>query len=955
MSWAGNFIYEACLPVHIEVERDSFTADTSWIVGAFFLGLFLGGGITVCCVPPLLRSWEKKKRQDEEELLKEEAGFGGVSKHTTRSGHITLALAGTESYTISENRQDTSPPELNPVLTRGMADVLVKPTMGSSEAEMTDQDLQCVIEMEKDFDKDKDFMYQKILKMKLKKLKDKGRITNPYMDSIMQKVVSDMRDGRRVLEDDKKEAEDELRNKHSKDTGTLETELENLESKNRIKLHNLRKEEQENMRQDLLKSSGLTEAEVDALMEKLMQELSEAERIAAIDQARQARNLEERLAKRRHIVELRNLQQQKQEEEIGVQSDGFQKPVNRLIENGQYSENQKKELLDTYDNDLQKIHNQHKKDFNRHQAELAQKLRTRRLKHMQELAEKQAKEKAQFMYTAEKGTDTADFIQGYHQLVQQQTLESEELQTDLDNAEVQDLDKLKMQYDAERARKIEERKNTLVETLESSAHLNVNEAQNILKLHKQEMAAFQMRRKEDQQRIEAKLREKWEQKSKQLKKDEENVMIEQMTLTEQQQTTVKKVLASNMDLTEEAKDKILKEHERNMNALNNQLQQSRLRQQKSLEHKLSQRRARIEELKQKHELLNRSKSDAKQKDTAKLQQQLAVQIEEEEKRLQKEKQTALNQLHQRLSAETEEALKQQEKELGILIGRLQVGHAHRQAVLEKQDLMLQQLQSQLEKKLETGDGMSQTWADQIIQQHYNQVEHLNAQIQYNRERQENVLQEKIQIKKYTKEKEVENQLKQEAQADFASQRRRGAGIASAVLNDMLLEQRHQNAMSEMEHEMKIELDRSKNELYTQLQHDLEQELQEQKKNFLEQLAAASNISKNELNEVVTAAVSGTGGNDKTAKKLAKELQAGIERAKTSLGMEDSDEEVTAQGHQRPRSAYTHGNEMGDMQTPQDFSQHTGTAKKKRSLRSKKAFVAPAEMMGGNAYGSDDDF
>lgn len=36
------------------------------------------------------------------------------------------------------------------------------------------------------------------------------------------------------------------------------------------------------------------------------------------------------------------------------------------------------------------------------------------------------------------------YQQGYHQLVQQQTLESEELQTDLDNAEVQDLDKLKM-------------------------------------------------------------------------------------------------------------------------------------------------------------------------------------------------------------------------------------------------------------------------------------------------------------------------------------------------------------------------------------------------------------------------------------------------------------------------------------------------------------------------------
>lgn len=49
--------------------------------------------------------------------------------------------------------------------------------------------------------------------------------------------------------------------------------------------------------------------------------------------------------------------------------------------------------------------------------------------------------------------------------------------------------------------------------------------------------------------------------------------------------------------------------------------------------------------------------------------------------------------------------------------------------------------------------------------------------------------------------------------------------ASAILNEMLLEQRHKTAMADVEHEMKIELDRSKNELYTQLQHDLEQELQ----------------------------------------------------------------------------------------------------------------------------------
>lgn len=71
--------------------------------------------------------------------------------------------------------------------------------------------------------------------------------------------------------------------------------------------------------------------------------------------------MEERLAKRRRIVELRNLQQQKQEEEIGVHCDGFQIPTNRLIESGHYSEKQKKELLGTYESDLQKIHHQHQK------------------------------------------------------------------------------------------------------------------------------------------------------------------------------------------------------------------------------------------------------------------------------------------------------------------------------------------------------------------------------------------------------------------------------------------------------------------------------------------------------------------------------------------------------------------------------------------------------------------
>ena len=57
------------------------------------------------------------------------------------------------------------------------------------------------------------------------------------------------------------------------------------------------------------------------------------------------------------------------------------------------------------------------------------------------------------------------------------------------------------------------------------------------------------------------------------------------------------------------------------------------------------------------------------------------------------------------------------------------------------------LQDQLENKVSSGR-LSVTTADQIIQQHYNQVEHLNNTIQRDREHQEQIINERIQAKRF---------------------------------------------------------------------------------------------------------------------------------------------------------------------------------------------------------------
>lgn len=59
-------------------------------------------------------------------------------------------------------------------------------------------------------------------------------------------------------------------------------------------------------------------------------------------------------------------------------------------------------------------------------------------------------------------------------------------------------------------------------------------------------------------------------------------------------------------------------------------------------------------------------------------------------------------------------------------------------------------QDQLEQRLSTG-AVQVSGADQIIMQHYNQVEHLNNQLQSSRENQEYMIKEKLQAKKLQRE------------------------------------------------------------------------------------------------------------------------------------------------------------------------------------------------------------
>ncbi|RUS90474.1 hypothetical protein EGW08_001742 [Elysia chlorotica] len=194
---------------------------------------------------------------------------------------------------------------------------------------------------------------------------------------------------------------------------------------------------------------------------------------------------------------------------------------------------------------------------------------------------------------------------------------------------------------------------------------------------------------------------------------------------------------------------------------------------------------------------------------------------------------------------------------------------------------------------------------QIIQEHYNHVSHLNNQMQKRRAMQQKAIMEKLQFKRNELEEQIETQLERDAQAEYTDRQKRGAGYASLALMQTFLEQKHAKAMLDLESDMLAELEKAKSDLNMQLEQDLSQELESKSQDFLQQLAAVSKLSKDELSEAVSSATSGR-PDSKATRKLARDLHDGVGRARSSLSMDYAERDQNQQGYERPYSGRTAG-------------------------------------------------
>ncbi|XP_062614600.1 trichohyalin-like [Saccostrea cucullata] len=966
MASSGNYFpyspSDVCVPAVVNLVQDQFSLDSSWMAGAFFLGLFLGALLTAICVPFCLKDLEKKKRQEDEEAMLKELEKNQTTTHIVKAKYTGDKIKGRGQSGKSDRGvkkvkrrevegESDEEGEGGPLLTtetlpgaEGLGKIMTNFHSEDAENEMTKQDLKKVDALMKALQNAKDQVLFNMVKKQLKKLK----VGEPARSIVERNVKEDLLNKRKMLEDERREEEQVIIQSHAKDkdTSMMEDELERLDAKTNQKLARLHEDERDFIRKEINKQTDLSEKEIDALMEKLLSEMSEVDRKQALQLSRQQRALEERLAKRRQIIAMRKLQDQQEGDVVIENVESHEDVLKQLVQDGKLNEKKKNQILNEYLQDLNRLTKARDLESHRQQLTLEEKLAKRRRRELGKLCAEQEKEEQLLLKNMDKATDTKGLVDDYLELKEKHLQEMDQKELQLDQEELKALDKVRTEEAEVKQKEIENFNDKMVSTItEVVGNDNKFEVDRLIKAHKKRMQQYEEDRLEERNKFAARLREKLNERMAKLEEEEETQHQEQEALVVQQTSTVNKVLTTSLELTEEAKEKILREHEHNLQVINNQLQVSRLKQQKSLESKLAERRAKMAEVRRKKEETLMNKAKANREDREKLQQQLNAELQLEEKRLEEERKAALAALRRRMAAETQEALQEQERRLGQLIGRLEVGAARRQAILSKQDATLQNLQEQLENKL-TREGSRLTGVDVIIQQHSSQVDQLNDQLQRAREHQENLIKEKIMAKKHQKEMELREQIEDEQ--DFnknSSIRRRGAGKATNILNTAFMEQRHKKQREELESEMKLELERSKEELNQQLELELQTELENQKRELLTQLTAASGMSHSEIESTIKSAVQDTGGNDKAAKKLGKELRQGLERAKTDMNY-GVDEDFLAS-----RDIYG----VDDLQPSQGRpSSSGGNVKRGKKKKQGRSAVVPEPMEGWTQNEDDED-
>ncbi|XP_076436466.1 limbin-like [Babylonia areolata] len=622
------------------------------------------------------------------------------------------------------------------------------------------------------------------------------------------------------------------------------------------------KEQQQSMLGEVVSKGQLQAEQAEWLMKEHRRQQEAVHRMYDEEISRQRMVLEEKLARRRALATASETQEDDQNEQLNLTAAHIVGFLQKGRKNSVLTANQSEEWIEEMKAKALAIKTERDSANDTVEKDLHKKLSQVKVSRLNELIKKHEAEIQEFVKKSkaqqtEGPVDPVSYAEGMLKLKSQHRVELTGLENELDAEHATQLAAARDTEGSGAKEKLEEMERDMIQKLQEEGMTN-KVVETLMKKHTEEsenLQAAQARNRRDQ---EDKLKEELARRRREWMNRREKERQEQEDLREHEAEVVEKLVSSQVSMSEAERDRIMKEHEKQMVLLENSLTLNKLRQQRALEERLNQKRAQqISKLQtQQQSEVNKHRKTAENngeeddeethRETLELmkkhaQQRIAV-MQGSELNIDEE----LDQIRIEMTKERALALKSQEERLGAMITALQMEKAREMTQIEEQQKAINSLKANLMDDLNERGILSTPECERILDVHKQESEAMNQRLETQRNKQENLLRSKLQERMQQREKLMLARHEAEMRSAIEAP---GSKFGAKVRRAMLVH-KHMVEMEKFRNRMDREISQSLAETKRQFEVLKLQKLQEQELSFVAGLVRVGCFQENELMDVL---------------------------------------------------------------------------------------------------------
>ncbi|XP_078310950.1 uncharacterized protein LOC111136197 isoform X3 [Crassostrea virginica] len=641
-------------------------------------------------------------------------------------------------------------------------------------------------------------------------------------------------------------------------------ETENLRKEFAVRRRMGMKEIQQDLLEDVMQQGHLVGEKADWLLEEHRKVQSQLEKMYDEEVARQRILLEEKLEKRKALIKLEEQQEDDSSDVLNTMASHQIELINKAkaVKSGGITPDEASELISKAKEDMMLLKERLDKDRQKQESALAKKLGDLKKKRLNQLKSQQKGEMDKVMKSMETQTDEPIdplmFIETKLKLEAKHREELNEEENEIDENHAEQLRELNDQLTDHAKDQLSQAERGLMKKIYEINSVNTDQFEKLLSQHQSDVERLQAQQKRDLEKQMRHLKEKLAKSKQDWEQRKEQEKAEQEEIRKREDEVVKKLISGQMSMSEEERDRIMKEHEKQMVKVENSLTLNKLRQKRMLEDRLAAKRAlQMEKLEKKQSLEYQKKM-----------RQIEHNGEESDPENQREKlelmKLQFNQkmavLHgQKLNIDDELenvkiemlkerviALKDQEEQLGAMVAALQVAKAREMALIEEQQSAINNLKTNLMDELNERGFLSDPECQKVLARHKKEQEQLNKKLDSQRNKQEKELRKRLKEKIEQKEEIMSRAHKREIEELLSTSKNKTA----QKIKQTLLAHKHMMEMEKFRNNLDRQIAQTLEDVRLQFELRRAREMQQEELKFIAGLVRVGSFDQQELVDVL---------------------------------------------------------------------------------------------------------